>query len=200
MECDIVGLSWSSVWLLFGCRVTVESPRAMLPCISETTEDERWHIEHGTVDQLQCSLKLRFADPGDWIRIKFDLKPLVQHVRGEKFLQSKVQAGEHLTLVYYRPMSTLRETSLVGVFHDLHNYLCRKCELDVASRLLTVHLPHRVPVGACYMLLDLYFVCAMMERNMEAFVDNYQILQLKVITTSPSPSLSIEGERCLAFA
>jgi len=96
-------------------------------------------------------------------------------------------------------MSALRETSLAGVFHDLHNYLCRKCDLEISSRHLTVHLPHRVPVGDRYTLLDLYFARAMMERNMDAFFDDYRILQLKVITTSPSPSLSTEGERCLAF-
>ena len=58
----------------------------MLPCISETTDDERWHVEHGTVDLLQSSLKMRFVAPSDWIRIKFDLKPLVRHNRGEMFL------------------------------------------------------------------------------------------------------------------
>ena len=63
----------------------------MLPCISATTDDERWHIEHDTVDLLQSSLKLRFVAPGNWIRIKFDFKPLAVHVRGEMFLHSKVQ-------------------------------------------------------------------------------------------------------------
>ena len=171
----------------------------MLPCISETTDDERWHIEHGTIDLLQSNLKMRFVAPGDWIRIKF-LKPLIRHARGEMYLHSRVQAGEHLMMVYFRPMRALGETSLASVFHDLHLYLCRKCELDISSQHLTVHLPHRVPVGDRYSLLDLYFACAMMERNMEAFFDDYRILQLRVITISPSPSLSSEGEKRLAFA
>ena len=34
-----------------------------------------------------------FVDHDDWIRIKFDLKPLVRHVRDERFLHSKVQHG-----------------------------------------------------------------------------------------------------------
>ena len=118
----------------------------------------------------------------------------------KKFLHSKVQAGEHLMMVYFRPMRALGETSLASVFHDLHHYLCRKCGLDISSQHLTLHLPHRVPVGDRYSLLDLYFACAMMERNMEAFFDDYRILQLRVITTSQSPSLSTQGERCLAFA
>jgi len=95
-------------------------------------------------------------------------------------------------MVYFRPMRALGETSLASVFHDIHHYLCRKCELDISSQHLTV--------GDRYSLLDLYFACAMMERNMEAFFDDYRILQLRVITISPSPSLSTEGERCLAFA
>ena len=171
----------------------------MLPCISETTDDERWHIEHGTIDLLQSNLKMRFVAPGDWIRIKFDLKPLIRHARGEMYLHSRLQAGEHLVMVYFRPMRALGETSLTSVFHDLHLYLCRKCDLDISSQHLTVHLPHRAPVGDRYSLLDLYFACAMMERKMEAFFDDYRILQLRVTTISPSPSLSIEGEKCLAF-
>ena len=171
----------------------------MLPCISETTDEERWHIEHGTIDLLQRNLKMRFVAPGDWIRIKFDLKPLVRHACGEFYLRSCLQAGDHLRLVYFRPMRALDDTSLSSVFHDLHLYLCRKCELDISSQHLTVHLPRRVPVGDRYSLLDLYFACAMMELNMEAFYDDYRILQLRVTTISPTPSLSIEGEKSLAF-
>ena len=171
----------------------------MLPCISETTDEERWHIEHGTIDLLQSNLKLRFVAPGDWIRIKFDLKPLVRHACGDLYLRSRQQAGEPLMMVYFRPMRALGETSLTSVFHDLHLYLCRRCALDISSQHLTVHLPRRVPVGDRYSLLDLYFACAMMEMNMEAFFDDYRILQLRVTTIQPSPSLSFEGEKCLAF-
>lgn len=96
-------------------------------------------------------------------------------------------------------MRALDDTSLSSVFHDLHLYLCRKCALDISSQHLTVHLPRRVPVGERYSLLDLYFACAMMELNMEAFDDDYRILQLRVTTISPTPSLSIEGEKSLAF-
>ena len=34
---------------------------------------------------------------------------------------------------------------------------------------------------------------------MEAFFDDYRILQLRVTAIPPSPSLSIEGEKSLAF-
>eukprot|EP00434_Breviolum_minutum_P045124 symbB.v1.2.040389.t1/scaffold7189.1/size25065/2 len=92
----------------------------MLRCISETTDEERWHVEHGTIDLLQSNLKMRFVAPGDWIRIKFDLKPLVRHACGELYLRSRQQAGEPLRMVYFRPMRALGETSLTSVFHDLH--------------------------------------------------------------------------------
>ena len=113
----------------------------MLRYISETTDEERWHVEHGTIDLLQSNLKMRFVAPGDWIRIKFDVKPLVRHACGELYLRSRQQAGEPLRMVYFRPMRALGETSLTSVFHDLHLRLCRRCALDISSQHLTVHLP-----------------------------------------------------------
>ena len=88
---------------------------------------------------------------------------------------------------FFRPMRALGETTLASVFQDLDEYLRRKCELDISSQHVTVHLPHRVPVGDRYSLLYLYFACAMMERNIEAFFDDYKILQLRVITIFSLP-------------
>ena len=190
---------WNHCNVLAQAAVEQQLGCPMLPCISETTDEERWHSEHGTIDLLQSNLKLRFVAPGDWIRVKFDLKPLVRHACGEFYLRSRQQAGELLMMVYFRPMRALSETSLTSVFHDLHLYLCRRCALDISSQHLTVHLPRRVPVGDRYSLLDLYFACAMMETNMEVFFDDYRVLQLRVTTIPPSPSLSFEGEKCLAF-
>ena len=133
--------------------------------ISETTDKERWHVQHGTIDLLQSNLKMRFVAPGDWIRIKFDLKPLARHACGESYLRSRQQAGEPLRMVYFGPMRALCETSLLSVFHDLQ----------------------------LYSLLDLYFACATMDINMDVFFDDYRVLQLTVTTTPPSPSLTLEG-------
>ena len=47
--------------------------------ISETTDEERQHVELGTINLLPSNSKMRFLAPGDWIRIKFDLLPLVRH-------------------------------------------------------------------------------------------------------------------------
>ena len=42
----------------------------MLRYLSETTDEERLHVKRGTIDLLECHLKMRFVAPGDWIRIK----------------------------------------------------------------------------------------------------------------------------------
>jgi len=80
--------------------------------LSETTEEERLHVKRGTIDLLECNLKMRFVAPGDWIRIKFDLKPVVRQACGEAYLCSMQQAGEPVKMVYFRPMGALCDTSL----------------------------------------------------------------------------------------
>ena len=102
-------------------------------------------------------------------------------------------------MVYFRPMSALCDTSLLSVFHELQLYLGRRCALDIPSQHLTVQLPCRVPVCERYSLLDLFFACATMDTNCDVFIDDYRVLQLVVTTTPPSPSLTWEGEKCLAF-
>ena len=158
----------------------------MLRYISETADEERQHVKLGTIDLLPSNLKMRLVAPGDWIRIKFDLLPLVRHACGEPFLCSRRQ-----------PMCTLGETSLLSVFHDLHLYLGWRCALDIPSQHMTVQLPCRVPVGERYSLLDLYFACATTDMNMDVFCDDYRVLQLIVTTTPPSPSLTLEGKSAL---
>ena len=50
----------------------------MLRYLSETTDEEKLHVRRGTIDSLESHMKMRFVAPGDWIRIKFDLQPLVR--------------------------------------------------------------------------------------------------------------------------
>ena len=84
--------------------------------LAETTEEERLHVRRGTLDLLESHLKMRFVAPGDWIRIKFDLKPLVRQACGDAYLCSRQLVGEPLKMVYFRPMCALSDTSLVSVF------------------------------------------------------------------------------------
>ena len=110
----------------------------MLRYLLETTEEEKLHVRRGTIDLLASHLKMRFIAPGDWIRIKFDLQPLVRQACGEAYLCSRLQAGELLKMVYFRPMCALGDTSLLSVFHQLQLYLGRRCALDVPSQHLTI--------------------------------------------------------------
>ena len=85
-------------------------------------------------------------------------------------------------------------------FDDPQNgghFSCRKPVSHVGTS--TVRLPCRVPIGERYTLLDLYFACATMDTNRDVFFDDHRVLQLVVITTPPSPSITWEGEKCLAF-
>ena len=75
----------------------------MLKYLSETTEEERLHVRRGNIDLLEGHMKMRFVAPGDWIRIMFDLKPLVRQACGEAYLCSRLQAGELLQMVYFDP-------------------------------------------------------------------------------------------------
>ena len=162
--------------------------------LSDTTDEEKLHVRRGTVDTLESHMKMRFVAPGDWIRIN----PLVRQACGDAYLSSRRQAGELLHLVYFRPIRALGVTSLHSVSQQLQSYQGRSCALDVPSQHLTIQLPPRVPVGERYSLLDLYFACATMDSNRDFFFDDHRVLQLVVITTPPSPSLTWEGEKCLA--
>ena len=171
----------------------------MLRYLSETTDEEKLHVRRGTIDLLASHMKMRFVAPGDWVRIKFDLQPLVRQACGDAYLYSRRQAGELLHLIYLRPMRALGDTSLLSVFQQLQLYLSRSCALDVPAQHLTIQLPSRVPVGERYSLLDLYFACATVDTNRDFFFDDHSVLQLVVITTPPSPSITWEGAKCLAF-
>ena len=171
----------------------------MLRYLSETTDEEKLHVRRGTIDLLASHMKMRFVAPGDWVRIKFDLQLLVRQACGDAYLYSRRQAGELLHLIYLRPMRALGDTSLLSVFQQLQLYLSRSCALDVPAQHLTIQLPSRVPVGERYSLLDLYFACATMDTKRDFFFDDHSVLQLVVITTPPSPSITWEGAKCLAF-
>ena len=80
--------------------------------LSDITDEEKLHVRRGTIDSLASHMKMRFVAPGDWIRIKFDLQPLVRQACGDAYLYSRRQAGELLHLVYFRPIRALGDTSL----------------------------------------------------------------------------------------
>ena len=172
---------------------------SMFRYLTETTDEEKLHVRRGTIDLLASHMKMRFVAPGDRVRIKFDLQHVVRQACGDAYLYSRRQAGELLHLIYLRPMRALGDTSLLSVFQQLQLYLNRRCALDVPAQHLTIQLPSRVPVGERYSLLDLCFACATMDTNRDFFFDDHSVLQLVVITTPPSPSITWEGAKCLTF-
>ena len=64
----------------------------MLRYLSEITDEEKLHVRRGTIDLLANHMKMRFVAPGDWVRIKFDLQPLVRHACGDAYLTHRSSA------------------------------------------------------------------------------------------------------------
>ena len=173
-------------------------PRCNMPTLRrDVTDDERWHLEHGSLTRVPCPDKLRFCDLNDWLRLKVDIKALLWRLRGEMFVKAKLQAGEHLMLVYVRPMGALVDLPIRRVYNDVSNYLREKCDTDVPSTLLTFQFPAWVPVSSHYSVLDLYFASALLEDDLGPFLDDHKILQLQLTTSTPVSSLRLCGERGL---
>ena len=113
-------------------------PRRNMPTLRrDITEDERWHLEQGSLTLVPCQDKLRFCDLNDWLRLKVDIKALLWRLRGEMFAKAKLQAGEHLMLVYVRPMGALVDVPVRRVYNDVSNYLRDKCDTDFPSSYLS---------------------------------------------------------------
>ena len=140
-QCSLEIFYSSSIWLSQLWAQAVVEQQLGCPILryhSETTDEERLHVKHGTIDLLQSNLKAICCTRG---------LDSVRHACGESYLYSRQQAGEPLRMVYSRPMCALCDTSLLSVFHKLQLYLGRRCALDIPSQHLTVRLPCRVPVG-----------------------------------------------------
>ena len=124
------GSSWATVGL----------PYASVPLWYYS--EEKLHVRRGTIDSLESHMKMRFVAPGDWIRIKFDLQPLVRQACGDAYLYSRRQAGELLHLVYFRPMRALGDTSLFSVFQQLQSYRHSILQSNSLLECLLVNVIH----------------------------------------------------------
>lgn len=156
------------------------------------------HFQEGTVTIIPLVDKMRLFDPGEWLRISFDVRLLVAHVRGEMFLKSKMQSGQHPMMVYLRRVSTLVELQVAEVMGQISAFLKAKFDIDLLPSHLSVYIPRNVPLPAAYTMLDLLFLCAVLESDMEAFLDDRKILRLRVVTTLSMAPLSADGESCLS--
>lgn len=152
---------WFRAWPLKRCvahqsflQVNSRKFRPMLSTVSEATDDELWHIQHGSVDRISPRDKLRLTDPGEWLRIKLDVRSVVVKMRGGMFARSKAQAGEHFMMIFLRTMSATCDTQLSHVFACVSDHLRLKYDIEVQPSFLSVHLPRHVPVSPQYALVD----------------------------------------------
>ena len=74
----------------------------------------------------------------------------------------------------------------------------KKLQSGLLPSHLSVHIPRNLPLPGAYSMLDLLSLCAILEGDMEAFLDDRKILRLRVVTTLPMAPLSADGESCLS--
>lgn len=167
-------------------------PSARKFASSEATEEELRHICNGTLDQVQAIDMVRAFDPGAWVRIAFHVRSVASILRGEPFLKSKLQSGQTSHLVFARTFSDLKNCQVSTVMEHL------KFEIDVPPDFLSVYLPHSVPLPGHYSLLELTFLCDVLDGDLMAFLEQRTLLLLRVTTTIPVATLTSNGESCLS--
>lgn len=113
-------------------------------------------------------------------------------------MKSKAPAGEHFMIVFLRTMSSTCDLMITQVLEQISLYLRSKFDIDMLPSHLSLHLPRLVPLPTRYAMIDLFFICSILDGYMEAFIDDHKILRLRVISTVPTPTLSSIGESCLS--
>ena len=153
---------------------------------------------NGTLDQVQAIALVRAFDPGAWVRIAFDVKSVASLLRGEPFVRSILQSGQTSQLVFARTFSDLNNCLVSTVMEHISNFLRAKFDIDVPPDYLSVHLPHDVPLPGHYSLLELTFLCDILDGDMMAFREQRTLLLLRVTTTVPVSVLTSNGVSCLS--
>ena len=82
---------------------------------------------------------MRFVAPGDWIRIKFDLKPLVRHACGESYMRSHFGSS-----LWLKPLWLKLSRLKVPVVEDHKVVSKRKNQVLLSSIELTLWLHPKV--------------------------------------------------------
>ena len=164
---------------------------------SEATEEEIRHIRTGTLDQVEAIAMLRAFDPGAWIRIAFDVTAVASKLRGEPFVRSVLDSGQTSQLMFARTFSDLINCSISTVMEHLCDFLRGKFHIDVPPDYLSVYLPHGIPLLGHYTLLELVFLCDIVDGDLMAFREQRTLLLLRVCTTVPAAVLSPNGASCL---
>ena len=164
---------------------------------SEATEEELQHIRTGTLDQVEAIALVRAFDPGAWVRIAFDVKSVASLLRGEPFVRSVLQLGQTSQLMFARTFSDLNNYLVSTAMEQVSNFLRAKFDIDVPPDYLSVHLPHGIPLPGHYSLLELTFLCDILDGDLMAFREQRTLLLLRVCTTVPASVLTSNGASCL---
>ena len=164
---------------------------------SEATDEEIRHIRTGTLDQVEAIVLLRAFDPGAWVRIAFDVTAVASNLRGEPFVRSVLHSGQTSQLIFARTFSDLNNCLISTVMEHLSDFLRGKFHIDVPPDYLSVHLPHGIPLLGHYSLLELVFLCDIVDGDLMAFREQRTLLLLRVCTTVPASVLTSNGASCL---
>lgn len=119
------------------------------------------------------------------LRVKLDVRPLVAMIRGEMYVRAQMKSGEGFVLVVFRAVPALGNLRVTSVMTSISAHLKAQCALDIFPSDLYV--------------LDVYFICLILDRDLDPIFDDYMILQLTVTCVLPVKRLSIVGERCLSL-
>ena len=165
---------------------------------SEATEEEILHIRRGTLDQVESIALLRAFDPGAWVRIAFDVTTVASNLRGEPFVKSVLQSGQTFQLMLARTFSDLNNCLVSTAMEYICDFLRGNFSIDVPPDHLSVHLPHGFPLPGHYSLLELVFLCDIVDGNLMAFREERTLLLLRVCTTVPISGLTPAGASCLS--
>ena len=165
---------------------------------SEATEEELRHISNGTLDQVQTIALVRAFDPGAWVRIAFDVRFVASTFRGDHFVNSKLQLGQTSQLVVARTFSDLNNYPVSTIMEQVSSFMRTKFEIDVPPDYLSVYLPHDVPLSGHYSLMELVFLCDILDGDLMAFREQRSLLLLRVTTTVPVAPLTSNAVNCLA--
>jgi len=164
---------------------------------SEATEEEILHIRTGTLDQVEAIALLRAFDPGAWVRIAFDVTTVASNLRGEPFVRSVLQSGQTSQLMLARTFSDLNNCLVSSAMERISDFLRGNFSIDVPPDYLSVHLPHGIPLPGHYSLLELVFLCDIVDGDLMAFREQRTLLLLRVCTTVPVSVLTSNGASCL---
>ena len=94
-----------------------------------------------------------------------------------------LNSGQTSQLMFARTFSDLINCSIHTVMEHLSDFLRGKFHIDVSPDYLSVALPRGIPLLGHYTLLELVFLCDIVDGDLMAFREQRTLLLLRVCTT-----------------